>query len=118
MESSPPIAAADRATVKGNILAAENAKTKIEIALKRGTRLLLAEVGRECHGLGASLHDHLQRVVDQLAARLAAVTDPAERARILHPELHRVSRAFDAGLIDALRAVKAGPAPRRGEGDA
>jgi transcriptional regulator with XRE-family HTH domain len=115
--AAAPVAAGDRAALKGQILASENAKTKIEIALKRGLRLLVDDIGRESHGLGARLHDHLQRVVDQLAARLAAVPSASERARLLHPEMHRVGRAFDAGLIDALRAIRSTTGPHR-EGQA
>ena len=97
----------DRAQVKGQILATENAITKLEIALARGQRLPLTEVGRESHAWGQRLADHLLRVIDQIAARLAAVPDPAERQRLLRPELRRVRRAFDQAGIASLRALKA-----------
>lgn len=99
----------DRVAVKSAILAAENQQTAIEFALRRGKRLLLDDVGRESQGLGSRLQDHLHRVIDQLAARLAAVPDASERARLLLPELRRVDRAFVAGLVDSLRALKPKP---------
>lgn len=101
-----PISGQDRAQVKGQILATENAITKLEIALTRGHRLPLADVGRESHAWGQRLADHLLRVIDQVAARLAAVPDPAERQRLLRPELRRVRRAFDQAGIASLRALK------------
>jgi hypothetical protein len=106
-----PIAGHDRAAVRGQILAAENAITKLEIAISRGHRLHLADVGRESQGWGQRLADHLLRVIDQVAARLAAVPDPAERQRLLRPELRRVHRAFDQAGINSLRALKAAGRP-------
>lgn len=109
--ASAPIAGPDRAAVRGQILAAENAITKLEIAISRGQRLHLADVGRESQGWGQRLADHLLRVIDQVAARLAAVPDPAERQRLLRPELRRVHRAFDQAGINSLRALKAAGRP-------
>lgn len=105
--AADPVSGQDRAQVKGQILATENAITKLEIALARGHRLQLADVGRESHAWGQRLADHLLRVIDQIAARLAAVPDPAERQRLLRPELRRVRRAFDQAGIASLRALKA-----------
>ena len=97
----------DRTALAAARLAAENAITKMDLGLLKGSRLLLADVGRESQGLGARLFDHLHRVVDQFAARLAAAPEPAEQARLLHRELHQVARAFDRGGIDSLRRLKA-----------
>lgn len=100
------IAGHDRVDVQTDKLAVQNAITKLEIALDRGRRLLLSDVEREAHGMGLRLQDHLTRVIDQSAARLAVTTDTAERRRILARELHRVRRAFDQGGIDALRTLR------------
>jgi hypothetical protein len=100
------VAGHDRVDVQTDKLAVQNAITKLEIALERGRRLLLSDVEREAHGLGLRLQDHLTRVIDQSAARLAVTTDTTERRRILARELHRVRRAFDQGGIDALRALR------------
>lgn len=104
----PTASGQDRTALQAARLAAENAITKMDLGLLKGTRLLLADVGRESQGLGARLFDHLHRVVDQFAARLAAAPDDAERARLLHRELHQVGRAFDRGGVDSLRRLKAG----------
>ena len=97
----------DRTALQAARLAAENAITKMDLGLLKGSRLLLADVGRESQGLGARLFDHLHRVVDQFAARLAAAPDPAEQARLLRRELHQVGRAYDRGGVDSLRRLKA-----------
>lgn len=104
----------DRTALQAARLAAENAITKMDLGLLKGSRLLLADVGRESQGLGARLFDHLHRVVDQFAARLAAAPDPAEQARLLRRELHQVARAYDRGGVDSLRRLKA--AGRAGRG--
>lgn len=102
-----PSAGQDRTALQAARLAAENAITKMDLGLLKGSRLLLADVGRESQGLGARLFDHLHRVCDQFAARLAAAPDPEEQARLLHRELHQVARAFDRGGVDSLRRLKA-----------
>jgi hypothetical protein len=103
----------DRTALAAARLAAENAITKMDLGLLKGSRLLLADVGRESQGLGVRLFDHLHRVVDQYAARLAAAPEPAEQARLLQRELHQVARAFDRGGVDSLRRLKAAGRTRR-----
>lgn len=109
--ASTPIAGDDRAAVRTQILRTENDITRLEIDIRLGDRLILADVGRESQGWGQRLADHLLRVIDQVAARLAAVPDPAERQRLLRPELRRVHRAFDQAGINSLRALKAAGRP-------
>lgn len=112
------VSALDRAEVKRLILAAENSLTKLRIDLDRGIRLLKADIGHQAYSLGARHVDHLMRIVDQLAARLAAVPDPAERRRLLHPEIHRVRRIYDRSGLEALRALKRDAKDRRPRSDA
>ena len=104
----------DRTALQAARLAAENAITKMDLGLLKGSRLLLADVGRESQGLGARLFDHLHRVCDQFAARLAAAPDGAEQERLLRRELHQVARAFDRGGVDSLRRLKAAGRVGRG----
>lgn len=97
----------DRPALQAARLAAENAITKIDLGLLKGSQLLLAGVSRESQSLGARLVAQLRRVVDQFAARLAAAHDHADRARLLRRELHMVGRAFDRDCIASMRRLRA-----------
>lgn len=99
-------AAGERARYKALAMRAENDQIKLEMALRAGVRLPLADVKREALGLGAVLRAALERLVDQTAPRLAIARKDAERAALLAEQLSLVRRTLRAEFPRALRRLR------------
>lgn len=89
-----------------NLLAIENAHAKLAFALRLRLRYLLGAVRDEGAGLGGMQRAGTERVTDQLAPRLAVLTDPADRRRLVEIEARRLQRALHRELPAALRRLR------------
>lgn len=96
----------DRARYKAAAMQFENSQIKLEMALRRGVRLPLADVKREAAALGAVLRAALERLVDQTAPRLAVMTATPARAALIHAELRQVRRTLRGEFPRALRRLR------------
>lgn len=94
-----------RATYRVQALAAQNDALQIELDRLRGRRLDREQAVREAQGLGNSLRGAVDRLIDQLAPRLAAGTSAADRARLLQRELAEARRALHTEYPRALRRL-------------
>lgn len=99
-------AGGERAHYKALALQFENDQIKLEMALRQGVRLPLAEVKREAINVGAVLRASLERLVDQTAPRLAIIASDAERARLIQQHLRAVRRTLRAEFPRALRRLR------------
>ncbi len=87
--------ATSRAKAKAEALTYENALIRLEMQLRRHECYPLVNLKHEAVGLGATLRAAVERLIDQTAPRLAAMTDPASRAALIQAEcrsLHRMLR--------------------------
>lgn len=109
-----PADGASRARYKALVLHYENQTIKLEMALRRGLRYPKAAVAREAAGLGAMARAGIERVVDQVAPRLAATTSDADRRRILAAELQRLARDLKREGPRALRRLNESVAGKPG----
>ncbi len=95
-----------RARYKAIVLHFENENIKLEMALRRGIRHPAAAVERESYGLGIALRAAVERLIDQLAPRLAALRDEAERAALLRRECAVLARSMKAEFLQAARRLR------------
>ncbi len=103
-DAAPPDAG--RTRYKAMLVHFENMQIKLGMAQARGLRFQRRAVGREAAALGAMLRSYIERVIDQTAPRLAVITDPAERLRLLRAEVARVRRAIRAEFPRSLRRLR------------
>lgn len=106
LEEGPDGASGERAHYKALAMQFENDQIKLEMALRRGVRLPLADVKREAAALGAVLRAALERLVDQTAPRLAVMTATPARAALIHAELRQVRRTLRGEFPRALRRLR------------
>jgi len=106
-------AAAETAAVPGSLQAyridrmtADNARLLLALDLSTHRRYVASRALSEAHGLGATLRAQCERLVDQVAAQLAARSDPAARRLILQTEVRRLSNAVRASFPAALRRLR------------
>lgn len=102
-----PDADPTRTDWKAAAIAADNALVRLEMDLRRGLRLPLAAVGQEAQGLGATLRAGIERIIDQVAPRLAVERDAIARRRILRDELRRLRRVIKREIPRGLRRIRA-----------
>lgn len=95
-----------RAHFKALLVHYENMQIKLAIASARGLRFQRRAVAREAAALGAMLRSYIELIIDQTAPRLAVVTDPAERRRLLRIEVARVRREIRAEFPRSLRRLR------------
>lgn len=114
LSGAAPADGSERARYKAIVLHYENQTIKLEMALRRGLRYPKAAVGREANGLGAMVRAGIERVVDQIAPRLAATASDAERCRIIAAELMRLDRDCKREFPRALRRLNESAAGKPG----
>ncbi len=96
----------DRTAFKAMALRYENEAIKLEMALRRHLRYPLEDVRREAQALGMTLRAGVERLIDQTAPRLAAMTGTAEREALLRAEVAALGRAFRAEFKQSLRRLR------------
>lgn len=87
-------------------MSADNARLLLALDLSTHRRYVASRALAEAHGLGATLRAQCERLVDQVAAQLAARVDPDERRAILQAEIRRLSRAVRGSFPGALRRLR------------
>lgn len=94
------------ARYKAIVLHFGNESIKLEMALRRGIRHPAAAVQRESFGLGIALRAAVERLIDQMAPRLAATHDEAERAALLRRECAALARSMKTEFVQAARRLR------------
>jgi hypothetical protein len=87
-------------------MTADNARLLLALDLSTHRRYVASRALSEAHGLGATLRAQCERLVDQVAAQLAARSDPAARRNILQAEVRRLSRTVRGSFPAALRRLR------------
>lgn len=104
-----PAAATDgvsRARYKAMVLHYENQQIKLAMAMARGLRFTRKDAAREASALGGIIRSAIERVIDQIAPRLAVMTDPAARRHLITAELRAIRRTLRAEFPRALRRLR------------
>lgn len=104
--SAPPSDGRGRTEYKAMVLHYENSNIKMEMALRRGLRYPRDLVKREAASLGGTTRAALERIVDQLAPRLAVMTNDLERRRLIDAELRRLRWLIKGELPRSLRRMR------------
>lgn len=86
----------------------ENQTIKLELALRRGMRYQISDVRREAYAIGATLRASVERLIDQVAPRLAVLASAEERERLLRAEVAALRRMVRAEFPRALRRMRKG----------
>lgn len=110
-EHAEPDTEADPGTLQAyriQRMTAENARLLLALDLTTFRRYSAERVFAEAHGLGATLRAQGERLVDQIAAQIAARASAEERLMIIEAEVRRLSRAVRASFPAALRRVRQG----------
>lgn len=95
-----------RASAKAALLHYENTMLKLQITLRRGTRLERRAVAQEAGNIGAILRSGVDRLIDQTAPRLAAADDDMTRRRVIEAEVDRLRRVFRREIPRAMRRMR------------
>lgn len=95
-----------RAVHKARALHFENQQIRLELALRRGERYILAGTRREAQGLGGMLRAAFERLIDQTAPRLAVMHSDFERRALINAELRRIRRLFRREQPAILRRLR------------
>jgi hypothetical protein len=90
-----------------SLLAAQNSLSRLAVQLRTHKRYPLESISREAHALGATLRGALERLVDQLAPRIAVQATDADRQHLLSSEAWRVRSLLRRELPRALRRLRA-----------
>jgi transcriptional regulator with XRE-family HTH domain len=100
--TAPETDGASRAQHQAVALHWQNELLRLQLQIEAGQQLPREALLAELQGLGATLRGAVERLVDQVAPRLAVATDPAERRRLLLRELrsvrHQVRHEFPRAL--------------------
>lgn len=105
-EPAADVSGAQRAAAEADRLHWQNQLLELALALTRGTRLPRQALTREAQALGNSLRGAVERLIDQTAPRLAAVTNAAERRRLLQGELAAARRQLRAEFARSIRRLR------------
>ncbi|WP_018875267.1 hypothetical protein [Thioalkalivibrio sp. ALJ8] len=100
-ESGQPM----RTVYKARALAAENARTRVELDLQAGRRYARETVEREAHHIGQTLRASLERMSDVLAPQLATL-DPSQRRAVLDSEAAAQRRILKRELARSQRRIR------------
>lgn len=105
-DGSEGVEAGSRASYKAMILKFENDLIKLEMSLRRGHRYQLDAIRHEASSIGGTLRAGLERLIDQTAPRLALITDPAARRRLLQSESRALARIIKNEFPRAMRRMQ------------
>lgn len=108
-EADEPIQAGSKASYKAAAMKYENDAIKLEIALRHHRRYPAAAVSHEALGIGGTVRATLERFIDQLAPRLAVLSDKSAKQQLLIAESKRGSRSVKNEFIRAMRHMQREP---------
>ena len=105
--AAPDADDAARSTHQARTLHWQNETLQVEIDLACGRRLDRFATLSEARGLGGTLRGAVERLIDQVAPRVAVATSPADRQRLLRNEVLAVKRELRKEFRNALRRLAA-----------
>lgn len=83
----------------------DNGLTKLLLGLKRGTRFWRKSVRREPRSVGEMPRAGIERMIDQLHARMTVARDDDQRRALVAAEVRRIKRAVKKEAVRALRRM-------------
>lgn len=87
----------------------DNGLTKCMIQLKMGARFWRESARREPRGVGEMSRAGIERMIDQLHARMTVARDEGQRRALIAAEVRRIKRAVKKEAVRAMRRMsKAG----------
>jgi hypothetical protein len=86
----------------------QNQSIKVGMALSRGQTYWMKDVGAEGLGLGNALRAGIERLIDETAPSLAAITDARQRQGLLGRETKKLARLLAREYPKALRRLRQG----------
>lgn len=95
-----------RSAYKAMVLKYENDAIKLHMALRRGHRYPVEAIREEASAIGGTLRAAMERLIDQTAPRLAVLTDPAARLRLLQAECRTLARILKNEFHRAMRRLQ------------
>ena len=104
-DSAPESASPERTRHKTRVVHYQNARIKLELALRHGYRLPLTSVQREAQGLGNALRAAVERLTDVTAPQLAHLDTPARRD-LLQAEARALRRILNTELARSQRRIR------------
>lgn len=95
----------------------QNQSIKLGMALARGQAYWMQDVGAEGLGLGNALRAGIERLIDETAPSLAAMTDARQRQGLLGRETKKLSRILAREYPKALRRLRQGARMTKAQGE-
>lgn len=105
---APAIAEGTRQYYELQLQANKNNHKQLEFELAIKKRFAMPAVRNEAQALGNTLRVGIEKLIDLSAPRLAALTDPAQRAQLLQVEIKQLTRVIKAEFPRAMRRLRKG----------
>ncbi len=100
------IAEGTRQFYEMQLQAIKNNHKQLDYELANKKRFAMADAKNEAHSLGNTLRSSIEKLIDLSAPRLAALTDPAQRAQLLTVEIKQLVRVMKTEFPRAMRRLR------------